>query len=221
MITIAIDGPAASGKGTLARRIARELNLAYMDTGTLYRATAFRVLEEGLSIKDKKDVLDAARWLAGKIEREGPEKVLGNPTLREDRIGTEASKVAAIPEVRTALLDIQKNFAAKPPKGFDGAVLDGRDIGTVIAPNADVKLFVTASTEIRAKRRLKELQSKGIQVTYDTVLTDMRARDKRDAHTLDAHTAPGYSTNVLDSSELNAEEAFQQAMAIVNKKSDS
>lgn len=218
MIVIAIDGPAASGKGTLARRIAKELNLAYMDTGTLYRATAFYVLSEGLSIKDKRDVLDAAQKLADQIRREGPEEVLSHPTLREDRIGTEASKVAAMPEVRAALLDIQKDFAAHPPAGSNGAVLDGRDVGTVIAPNADVKLFVTASAEIRAKRRQKELQSKGIRVTYDTVLTDMRARDQRDAHTLDAHTAPGYSTNVLDTSDLNADEAFQKAMDIVNKK---
>lgn len=214
---IAIDGPAASGKGTLARRLAKELGLAYMDTGTLYRATAFTVLEEGLSIKDKRDCLNAAQKLAGQIKRDGPEEVLGNPTLREDRIGTEASKVAAMPEVRAALLDIQRDFASNPPKGTNGAVLDGRDIGTVICPDATVKLFVTASAEIRAERRLKELQSKDIQVTYDTVLTDMRARDQRDAHTLDAHSKPGYSTNVLDTSDLNADQAFEKAMAIIKQ----
>lgn len=214
---IAIDGPAASGKGTLAKRLAAHYNLAFMDTGALYRAVAFHVMDDGLSIRDRRDVMDTARKLARNIQKEGAESILGNPTLREDKIGTEASKIAAMQEVREILLDTQRDFAKNPPKPFQGAVLDGRDIGTVIVPNADVKLFVTADVKIRAERRQKELQSRGIRVTYSTVLADMRARDDRDAHTLDAHTAPGYRTNVLDTTDLTADDAFQKAMAIVNK----
>ncbi|MFP4314213.1 MAG: (d)CMP kinase [Alphaproteobacteria bacterium] len=212
---IAIDGPAASGKGTLAKRLAAHLNLAFMDTGKLYRAVAYEVLHEGLSIKDKKDVLDATKILQKKINNKGIESVLDNTTLREDRIGVAASKVAAIPEVRQALLDIQRNFAKGPHNGKNGAVLDGRDIGTVIAPDADIKLFVTADLDVRAKRRLKELQSKGLSVTYSTVLEDMRERDARDAHTLKAHEAPGYVTTILDTSPMDADQAFEAALEII------
>lgn len=212
---IAIDGPAASGKGTLAKRLAGHLNLAFMDTGKLYRATAYEVLHEGLSIEDKRDAVSAAHLLEKKIKAKGVEAVLNNTTLREDRIGVAASKVAAIPEVRKALLDIQVNFAKGVHPGKDGAVLDGRDVGTVICPSADVKLFVTADLDIRAQRRLKELQSKGLSVTYSTVLEDMRDRDNRDAHTLKAHEAPGYVTNVLDTSHLDADQAFEAALKII------
>lgn len=212
---IAIDGPAASGKGTLAKRLAAHLNLAMMDTGKLYRAVAYEVLNEGLSIKDKKDIIRAAKMLAKKIKDQGPDIILGNSTLREDRIGVAASKVAAIPEARAELLDIQRDFAKAPHNNKNGAVLDGRDIGTVICPDADVKLFVTADLDIRAKRRLKELQSKGLSVTYSTVLEDMRERDARDAHTLKAHESKGYGTNILDTSHLDADKAFEAALNII------
>ena len=217
MLVIAIDGPAASGKGTLARKLAAHLNLALMDTGKLYRATAFEVLHEGLSIKDHKDCHDAAQILAKKIKSQGADEVLSNPRLTDDDIGTAASKVAAMQDVRKALLAIQQDFAKTPHMGKKGVILDGRDVGTVICPSADVKLFVTAELEIRAKRRLKELQSKGLSVTYSTVLEDMRERDNRDAHTLKAHEARGYVTNVLDTTHLSAEDAFKAALQIIEK----
>ncbi|MAE51156.1 MAG: cytidylate kinase [Micavibrio sp.] len=212
---IAIDGPAASGKGTLARKLAHNLGYPYMDTGKLYRATAFEVLNEGLSPKDQTDAIQAAKSLAQKIKTRGIESVLDNTTLKEDRIGNAASQVAAIAEVRQALLDIQRDFANSPAARDAGAILDGRDIGTVICPNADVKLFITADLEIRAQRRLKELQSKGLSVTYSTVLDDMRARDARDAHTLNAHRAKGYSTNIVDTTLMTPDEAFDEALRII------
>lgn len=212
---IAIDGPAASGKGTLARKLAQKLGYPYMDTGKLYRAAAYELLEEGLSTKDKKDAIRAAKILAKKIENHGVEDVLNNTTLKEDRIGNAASQVAAIPEVRTALLDIQRQFAQSPEASVNGAILDGRDIGTVICPDADVKLFITAELGLRAERRLKELQSKGLSVTYSTVLEDMRARDARDAHTLNAHEAEGYSTNIVDTTLMTPDEAFDEALKII------
>ena len=212
---IAIDGPAASGKGTLARKLAQQLGYPYMDTGKLYRAAAYELLEEGLSTKDTKDAIRAAKILAKKIENHGVEDILNNTTLKEDRIGNAASQVAAIPEVRTALLDIQRQFAQSPEATVNGAILDGRDIGTVICPDADVKLFITAELGVRAERRLKELQSKGLSVTYSTVLEDMRARDARDAHTLNAHEAEGYRTNIVDTTLMPPDEAFDEALKII------
>lgn len=140
---------------------------------------------------------------------------MNNTSLKEDRIGTAASEVAAIPEVRAALLDIQKRFATSPEALANGAILDGRDIGTVICPNADVKLFITAELGVRAERRLKELQSKGLSATYSSVLEDMRARDARDAHTLNAHEAEGYSTNIVDTTLMTPDEAFDEALKII------
>lgn len=212
---IAIDGPAASGKGTLARKLAAHFDIPYMDTGKLYRATALELLNEGLSVKDKRDAVRAAEIMAQKLENRGTDEILNNPVLMEDRIGNAAAAVAAIPEVRAALFDIQKDFANTPTALSKGAVLDGRDTGTVICPDADVKLFVTADVEERAGRRLKELQSKGLSVTYTTVLDDMRHRDARDAHTLEAHTAEGYVTNILDTTDLNPQEAFEAALKII------
>lgn len=215
---IAIDGPAASGKGTLARKLAQHLGYPYMDTGKLYRAAAFELMHEGLSTKDKKDAVRAAQILAQKIKNYGVEEILNNTTLKEDRIGTAASEVAAIPAVRAALLDIQRQFAQSPEATVNGAILDGRDIGTVICPDADVKLFITAELGVRAERRLKELQSKGLSVTYSTVLEDMRARDARDAHTLNAHEAAGYSTNIVDTTLMSPDEAFNEALKIIQAR---
>lgn len=216
---IAIDGPAASGKGTLARKLAKHYNLAYMDTGALYRAVAHEVLRTGLSIKDKKDALHAAKILERSIKHNGPDKALSSPALREDKVGIAASKVATMPEIRAALLDIQRNFAKRAQKTGNGAVLDGRDIGTVIVPNADVKLFVTAQDTVRAERRLKELQSKGRQVTHKQILADMRDRDARDVHTLSAHKAKGYQTTILDTSEMGQDEVFEKATQIIDQNS--
>jgi len=160
---IAIDGPAASGKGTLARSLAARLGFAHMDTGALYRATALEVHDAGLSAQDENDARDGAQILAQKIANAAsPSDVLDNPALRTDQIGQQASIVAAHPRVREVLKNIQTDFAENPGKGYNGAILDGRDIGTIIVPDAPLKLFITANVEIRAKRRLKELQSRGL-----------------------------------------------------------
>lgn len=209
---IAIDGPAASGKGTLAKSLARLLNFAHMDTGALYRATAFELINAGLSVRDAKDARDAAQILVKKIKNaKSPEDILGNKSLREDKIGQEASKIASYPKVREVLNGLQRSFAENPPSLFNGAVLDGRDIGTVIVPEAPLKLYITAKTEIRAQRRLKELQSRGIAATYEAVLKDMRERDARDAGRDTAPMKPADDAIVIDSSDLDAGEMLEKA----------
>lgn len=218
-IIIAIDGPAASGKGTLSRAIAKELNLAHMDTGALYRAAAFELINSGLSEKDERDAQDAAQILVKKIKNvRTPSEILGNPRLRDDDIGQKASIIAAYPKVRTALKDLQQDFAENPPHNYNGSILDGRDIGTVICPNADVKIFVTASTETRAKRRTKELQSKGLGATYGAVLKDMRERDARDAGRKSAPMKQAQDAITLDNSDLSPEQMLGKALEIIRRK---
>lgn len=218
-IIIAIDGPAASGKGTLARNLAEKLNLAHMDTGALYRAVAFEISKTGLSVRDKKDAIAAAKALRKKIESaQRPADILGRPVLREDRFGRDASVIAVIPEIREILADLQKDFARAPGEGFAGAVLDGRDIGTVICPEADIKLYIVADTEIRAQRRMKELQSKGISVTYDAVLDDMRKRDARDEGRKTAPLTPAADAVLLDTTHLLESEALERALEIVRER---
>ncbi len=171
-MVIALDGPAASGKGTLAKRIAAKYGFAHLDTGKLYRAVAYLVLELGRDPNDK-----AAATLAA--ERITPE-LLSLPALSSAEIGRASSIVAAIGEVRTALLAYQRNFASHPPGGAKGAVLDGRDIGSVICPNARVKLFVTAAPEVRAQRRFLELRAAGSGLSEKEILADIQERDARD-----------------------------------------
>jgi cytidylate kinase len=207
---IAIDGPAAAGKGTLARRIAKHLALAYLDTGLIYRATGKRVLEAGADPEDA----DAAEREARALEP----KDLERTDLRTDPVAQAASKVSAVPGVRAALLDFQRSFAARPPEGAAGAVLDGRDIGTVVCPDADVKLFVTASDEVRAERRYKELQESGADVIYARVLEEMRERDARDRSRAVAPLEPAEDAILLDTSDLNADEVFAKALDIIAKK---
>lgn len=215
---IAIDGPAASGKGTLARKVAEKLNFAHMDTGALYRATAFEVIDCGLSIKDAKDAVDGAQILVKKIENaSSPDDVLGNPALRQDDVGQAASKIAAIPRVREVLNDLQRDFAKDPGNAYSGAVLDGRDIGTVICPDADFKFFVTADVEIRAERRLKELQSKGLDATYGAVLSDMRERDERDSGRKASPMRAAEDATVIDSSDLSPDEMLDKVLKIVEE----
>lgn len=203
---IAIDGPAAAGKGTLARRLAAELGFDYLDTGLIYRAVGMNLVRAGF------DPADAAR--AGEAARDLAPSDLEAPGLREDVAAQAASKVAVIPEVRSALLDFQRRFAAQPPGGR-GAVLDGRDIGTVVCPEADVKLFVTASLEKRAGRRLKELQEKGLDAIHSTVLADMKERDERDRNRSVAPLLPAGDAVVLDTSDLDADQAFAVALDLV------
>ncbi len=196
---IAIDGPAASGKGTLARRLASHFGLRHLDTGLLYRAVGLKRLEQGL------DPTAAANGLGADD--------LAHPGLRSETAGRAASEVAAIPSVRAALLEFQRRFAATAP----GAVLDGRDIGTVVCPNADIKLFVTASMEKRADRRWKELLSKGERAIASQILQDLQERDARDAARDVAPLVPATDAVLLDTSELDADAAFEAALAIISR----
>ncbi|WP_193184066.1 (d)CMP kinase [Nisaea sediminum] len=204
---IAIDGPAAAGKGTLARRLADELGFAYLDTGSLYRAVGVMVLRAGGDPEDKAAAAAAARNL--------DRSILGSPDLRTGEAGAAASKVAAVPQVRAALKDFQRSFATNPPGGAKGSILDGRDIGTVICPDADRKLFVTASVEARAERRFKELQERGEAAIYARVLQDMRERDARDAGRSDAPMVQADDAVLIDTSSMTPDEAFAAALEVI------
>lgn len=245
-LVIAVDGPAASGKGTLARRIAEHFNLDYLDTGSLYRAVGMKLVYGGKDPHDPKAAAEAAR----SIDAED----LANPRLRQERIGQAASVVSAFPEVREALLNFQRNFAYRggkepsPPgrgqgegsatnSGFSpgataltpalsrgergkkrGAVLDGRDIGTVVCPDANFKFFITATLYARAKRRHKELSGQGVEVVFESVLEDLRERDERDSKRTIAPLKPAGDALVIDTSSLDASEVFAQACKVIEKK---
>ncbi|HEV2299998.1 MAG TPA: (d)CMP kinase [Stellaceae bacterium] len=225
---VAIDGPAASGKGTLARGLAERFSLAHLDTGSLYRATAFLVLEAG------GDPADAAA--AERAARHVTPALLGDPRLRGEAVGAAASVVAAIAQVRRALLDFQRDFAAHPPapprgsrtrgprtRGprIRGAVLDGRDIGSVVCPQAQVKLFLTASLEARAARRLKELRERGEPAIYEAVLLDLKERDARDTlrHAAPLRAAPGAVT--IDTTALDADRALESVSQLIARSLDA
>jgi len=211
---IAIDGPAASGKGTIAKRLAAHFGFAHLDTGLLYRAVGLAVLKTN---GDPADAVQAGQ-AANKLNAEGIEKALADPALREDRVSIAASKTAAIPAVRAALLKFQRDFCAKPPGGKRGAVLDGRDIGTVIAPQAPVKIFVSASLEARAERRFKELQAESGHGTYSAVLADMKERDARDLSRAIAPAKPASDAVILDTTTMTADEAFAAALKVAESK---
>jgi cytidylate kinase len=200
---IAIDGPAASGKGTLGKRIAERFGLFHLDTGLLYRAVARDVRRKGGALEDAEAATAAARDL--------DPATLDDPELRAAGLGEAASIVAGLAPVRAALLQFQRDFAGKPP----GAVLDGRDIGTVVCPDADVKIYVTASPEVRAQRRLKEKASRGEPATYETVLEDIRRRDQRDAHRDTAPLRQAADAFLLDTSNLDIETAFNTAVGVI------
>ena len=214
---IAIDGPAASGKGTLARRLAKTLGYAHMDTGALYRAVAFEVLEAGGDPENEAEALAGCVALAEKLGGPTGTLALANPDLRSEECGAAASKVASIQLVRDALLDIQKDFAVNPGEGYEGAVLDGRDVGTIICPDAPLKFYITASDEIRAERRMKELQSLGKVVTKGDVLEDMRARDARDKAREAAPLRVADDAIVLDTSDMDADQVLETALEYVTK----
>ncbi|MDD9903601.1 MAG: (d)CMP kinase [Rhodospirillaceae bacterium] len=201
---IAVDGPAASGKGTLARRLAAHFGYAYLDTGKIYRAVGYRVLEAGGDPEDPDAALAAARALQ-------PED-LENPELTSDRAAVAASKVAAMEPVRAVLLGFQQGFAADPPDGAPGAVLDGRDIGTVVCPEAPSKLFVTADVEERAKRRHKELLDKGEPSIYSRVLQALKDRDARDSNRSAAPLVAAPDAIVIDTTAMDPDEAFASAL---------
>jgi len=204
---IAIDGPAASGKGTLACRLADRLGFAHLDTGALYRATAFLVLDPGGDPADPETAARAAR----RIDRQ----LLADPRLRGEVVAAAASTVAAIPAVRRALLELQRNFAAHPPAPAQGAILDGRDIGSVVCPAADVKLFVTASAEERARRRLEELRQRGATAIFEDVLQDLKERDARDTERRAAPLTAAPDAIVIDTTTLDADAVFKRAYNLI------
>ncbi len=199
MFCVAIDGPAAAGKGTISRAVAAHFGFAHLDTGLLYRAV-------GAKMMAGQQPIEAAQTLL-------PEE-LEDPALRGPEVAQAASKVAVIAEVRAALVDFQRAFARRA----GGAVLDGRDIGTVICPRAEAKLFVTASAEVRAKRRFQELAAKGLAESLEEVLTDVKARDERDMNRAEAPLRPADDAVLIDTSELGIEEAIAAALAAIEQR---
>ena len=206
---IAIDGPAASGKGTLARRLANHFQLRHLDTGLTYRAVAAALLAKGLPLGDEKIAIQIAQHL--------DLANMDKSVLSSHEIGEAASRGAVLGGLREELVQLQKNFAATPP----GAVLDGRDIGTVVCPDATVKLFVTASPEARARRRTDEMLSKGQDAEYTSVLDDLKRRDERDSQRSVAPMKQAADAHLLDTTEMDIETAFQSAVDIVSEASDT
>lgn len=202
---IAIDGPAASGKGTLARRLAQRYGLPHLDTGLTYRAVAKRLLDQGQPLDDEAAAVEAAGAIdLSTLDRDG---------LAAHRIGAAASKVAVMPKLRTVLVALQRDFA----NSGNGAVLDGRDIGTVVCPDADVKLYVTANPEERARRRWNEIRLKGGEAEFDAILADIKVRDERDMARADSPLKPAADAHLLDTSEMDIETAFQRAATLVEQ----
>jgi cytidylate kinase len=204
---IAIDGTAASGKGTLARRLAAHLGYACLDTGLLYRRVAMTLLENGLRLDNHEAALETARTL----DPDG----LNDPALRSAEAGRGASIVAAIPEIRQALIDLQRNFPSHTPQ--KGAILDGRDIGTVIFPDAVFKFYVDADISIRAQRRYNELRADGSDITYETVLEDMKIRDARDSSRADAPMRAAPGAVMIDTSFMTQDQVFDFACRVLGQ----
>jgi cytidylate kinase len=205
-IVIAVDGPAAAGKGTIARALAQHFGYHYLDTGALYRAVAWSVLDKGEAPDDEPAAVRAAETLdIGGIE---------DALLRTDRVSEAASVIATFPGVRAAILDFQRSFAKKLP----GSVIDGRDIGTVVCPQADAKLYVTASPQTRAKRRFLEFQAKGEEASEAEVLADVIARDTRDASREHSPLKPATDALLLDTSNLSIEAAFRAALDLAEAR---
>ena len=200
---VAIDGPAASGKGTIAKKLAEYFNLSYLDTGILYRAVALQMLTKGMNEKDSQSAEKVARQVSiASIDHTG---------IRTQAVSDLASKIAAIPGVRQELLTRQRRFAQNPDPGKDGAILDGRDIGTVVCPHADFKIFIIADLEIRAKRRWKELLQSDPTVIYCEVLEEMRSRDERDTNRKDAPLVVTSDAMVIDTSNKSIDVSFNEA----------
>ncbi len=202
---IAVDGPTASGKGTISKELAKHFSLPFLDTGLLYRAVGWTLSEQEGNADNPTDALLACMFDSA---------LLDNPALRSEVVGGLASRVSVHPQVRRALDKRQKDFAYQPA----GAVLDGRDIGTVIAPDADVKLFVTASSEARAVRRFEEMKRRGERVNFDDILADILKRDARDQNRTTAPLKPAEDADLLDTTDLTIGDAIQQAIALVNAK---
>ena len=209
-LLITIDGTAGAGKGTLARCLAHLYHLAHLDTGLLYRALGLAVLQRNLDPSDPKAAIEVAHSL-GSFDFQ-------NPILRDEAVGIAASHVAAFPELRALLLDFQRNFAKHPPSGTQGCVMDGRDIGRVVLPEAICKIYVTASPEVRAERRLKELHQKGINSIYDDILKDIRGRDERDQTRKISPLFPAEDAFIMDTSHMTINEVVSKACDYINSK---
>lgn len=206
---IAIDGPAGAGKGTIARGIALHYNLAHLETGLLYRALAFKIIRNKLDLNKISQITELASTLT--LED------LQNKELRSEEIGNLASKIAIFPEVRQTLLEFQRNFANSPPSNFNGAVLDGRDIGTLVCPQADIKFYITAQLEVRAQRRLKELQDKGIDSIYTSIIQSMMDRDLRDEGRQQAPLKVAKDAYVIDTSNLSPDDVLKQSRTVIEQ----
>lgn len=218
-ITIAVDGPSASGKGTLARRLAEQFHLFYLDTGSIYRAVAKRILDLGKNPDSPEDAVSAAMYVRDHLTNE----MIEDPALRNDVVADATSRSCRFPPVREIITETLRLYANHPPikqhhKPYQGSILDGRDIGTVVCPEANVKLFVTASAEVRAERRFKELNAKGIETTYDTVLVDMQERDARDSGREASPLKPATDAIQFDTSTMDVETAFEQAVELIRQK---
>lgn len=211
---IAIDGPNASGKGTLARRLGEKLDFPVLDTGLLYRAVGWIVRQQGGDVNDPNTALHAADQLHELIGLD----FLDNKDLRSIESGEAASIVSAYPSVRQSLFDLQRNFALHPPKGAKGAILDGRDIGTVICPDAPLKLFVTAKAELRAERRARELYGDDWQAHFDEVLAQTQQRDKRDSERPVAPLKPAEDAILIDTSDLSPDQTLETALNHVKSR---
>lgn len=215
---ITIDGPAAAGKGTLAAALAKHYKLAYFDTGMVYRAVGLQMVLDKLNLADE----NAAEKIAKQLTFEKMMELSRHPDFRSDIGGQAASKVSAFSKVRAALLKMQQNFSLNPVFAdgtpANGAVYDGRDTGTVVCPDADIKFFVIASAEVRAERRYKEFIAKGIKTTLKKVLEDMLERDKRDSERAAAPLKPAKDAVLLDTSNMNAEQEIAEAVKIIETK---
>ncbi|MBR2299569.1 MAG: (d)CMP kinase [Alphaproteobacteria bacterium] len=215
---ITIDGPAAAGKGTVSKVLSEKYKLAYFDTGMIYRAVGLEVVLRGLNPENEEHALNVAKSMTFEKMME----LSQNPDFRTDVGGLAASKVSAINSVRQILLKMQQDFALSPVfadgSKANGVIYDGRDTGTVVCPNADIKFFVTASTEVRAMRRFKEFESKGIKTTYEKVLEDMIARDKRDSERKSAPMKPAVDAIIMDTSNMDANAEIEAVLKIVEEK---
>lgn len=215
MTIIAIDGSSATGKGTLGLRLAQTFDYAYLDTGALYRGVAYNLIQKGCDLSDETAAISVAQGLSSTQMLH----LQDESDIRTESCGKAASMISSIPGVRQALFDFQRRFALHPLQKNGslaaGAILDGRDIGTVICPEADFKFFLTARAEIRAERRLKELQSKGLYVIYENVLSDIIARDKRDQERKTAPLKPADDALIIDTSDLTADEVYAQVVRFI------
>jgi cytidylate kinase len=217
-LIIAVDGPSASGKGTLARRLAEQFHLFYLDTGAVYRAAAKHILDTDKNPDDVAAAIDAATYIKDHLTW----SMIDDVALRTDKVADATSRSSRFPEVRDITNQTLRFYAKHPPlkinQHFHGSILDGRDIGTVVCPQADVKLFVTADAEVRAERRFKELTARGIETDYKKVLSDMKERDARDSNRVTAPLKPATDAIILDTSILSSDEAFERAVQIIREK---